>query len=115
MLVAENVLFEGFQLGLDALLLGSELGGVTLAHLCQRLAQHVVGLIDGAIVAVQREVVVHRHRGGIVQIAGHDGLTTEVGLQVGVFHPEQRIFRGFTTEVVFAQHDGAEAEHFAVE
>ena len=114
MLVTEDVLFEGLQLGLNLLLFFGQ-SRIVRTILRQRLTQHVVGLVNLTQVTVHREVILHRHRCGIVQIRGHHRLTTQERLQIGVLHPEQRIFRSLTAKVVLAYHHRTHGLYLAVE
>ena len=108
------MLLEVGKLLLDALLLllHSRIGGAVLR---ERLAEHVRGLVYLALVHVLREVVVHRHRSSVVEVACHDGLLREERSKVVVLHPEERIACGSVAEVVFALQDRAERQHLRVE
>ena len=114
MLVAKDILFKSQQLSLYLLLLLGQ-SRVIGAVLSQCLAQHVVGLIDLALIAVQREVVFHRHGGGIVQVGGHHRLATEEGLQVAVLHPEKGVLRSFATKIVLTHHHRTKGQHLTME
>ena len=113
--VAEDILTEGLEFLFDTLLLGREFRGVTVAELQERLALGVVGLIDLTTIHIEREEIVHRHGGGIVEVRRHDGLTRQVGFQVAVLHPEEGVLRGLTTEVIVARHHWAESHDLHVE
>ena len=113
--IAKEVLLKCLEFFLDAALLLGEGSGVVVAHLCQGLAQHVGGLVNLALITVEREEIVHAHRGGIVQIAGHDRLTAEEGFQIGILHPEQGIFGGLATEIILPHHHWTQGQHLAAE
>ena len=113
--VAEDILTESLQLSLDTFLLCRQFGGVAIADLRQCLTQHIRGLIDLTLIFIHCEIVVHRHRGSIVQTGSHHGLTVQERLQVAILHPEERILRGLTAEIILTQHDGTERQHLDTE
>ena len=82
------MLLEIGDLLLDAglLLLQEGVGGTVLL---QGLVLHVGGHVDVTLVVVGGEEVVHRHFGSVVEVTGHHILSTKVGLDIIVLHPEE--------------------------
>ena len=117
-LIAKDILLKvcNFLLYLP-LLLGH--GRVGLAIFSQRTAKHVGGLVNLALVLVRSEIIVNAHRGGIINVAGHDYLLREERCNIAIADPEQRILGlGSATiivKVVLTVHDWAKGDNLAVE
>ena len=99
------ILLEFLKLLLYLLLLLSYLRRVGLVD--EHLALHVGCLVDLAVVAVHREIVVGRHVGDIVEVAGHDGQSAQIGRNVVILQPEERFgsdSAAITKSVIFQKH-----------
>ena len=87
-------------------------GGVLGAIVGEDAVLQVHGLVDVALVAVEREEVVGRHHGGVVEVTAHEHEFAEVGGYVVHLHPKHGVLRVCTAEIVAALEHGAEGCDF---
>ena len=109
------------RIGVERGLFCRHLCGIVVTDLCQRLAESVGRLVDLATILIGGKEIIHRHGGSIIQTTDHDRLTVQVGFQVAVLHPEQRIGRALTVgiiadnEVIATHHHRTEGQHLDME
>ena len=109
-LVAPDILLEVGKFRLNAFLFLCH-GSICRTILRQGLAQHIVGLVNLALILVSHEVIVHAHRRRIVQITRHNLLLGKIRRQVIILYPEERILGATIAEVVVACHDRTKCQH----
>ena len=90
-------------------------GRIGRTILRERASKHVRRLVDLALIHIARKIVVNTHDRRIVEIGGHHRLLREIGSQVVVLHPEQRILRLAVAEIVLAIEYRTEGDDLATE